>query len=202
MPTLPRIRACAASRWVITVPNLLSCLRLALAPVLVLLAWEQRPYAFLLCLCTSLASDLVDGFLARRLHQKSELGAKLDSWGDLATYGAFGVGAWWLWPARIRAEGIFAVLVVASYTLPSLVGLLKFGRLTSYHTWGAKLSAVLMGPALLLLFGWDAAWLFRVATIILAVAELEEMAITAVLREWRADVPSLRHALRLRGPSH
>ena len=167
--------------------------------MLLLLAWERRPGAFLVCLCVSLTSDLVDGFVARRLHQRSELGAKLDSWGDLATYTVFGIGAWWLWPQVIRAEAAFVAVVVASYTLPSLLALVRFGRFTSYHTWGAKLSAVLMGPGLLLLFGWQLPWVFRVATVVLLVAEIEEIAITLVLRQWRADVPSLAHALRLAG---
>ena len=176
---------------------MLSCLRLVLAPVLLLLAWQGQPRIFLVCLCVSLASDLVDGFLARRLHQKSELGAKLDSRGDLATYLVFGVGAWWLWPHVIRAEAWWVAVAVASYTLPSLLAFVKFGRLTSYHTRGAKLSAVLMGTALLLLFAWQIPWIFRLATVVLLVAEVEEIAITIVLREWHADVPSLAAALRL-----
>jgi CDP-diacylglycerol---glycerol-3-phosphate 3-phosphatidyltransferase len=170
---------------------------LALAPVLLLFAWQGRPHAFLACLCVSLASDLVDGYLARRLHQKSELGAKLDSWGDLATYTAFGVGAWWLWPDVIRSEGPFVAVVVASYALPTLLALAKFRRVTSYHTWGAKLSSVLMGAGLLLLFGFQTPWVFRVAAVVLLIAEVEEIAITMVLREWRADVPSVVHAVRL-----
>jgi phosphatidylserine synthase len=182
---------------IINLPNLFSCLRLVLAPILLLLAWQGRPTIFLLCAALSLASDLVDGFLARHLHQKSELGAKLDSWGDLATYFVFGVAAWWLWPQVIRAEAAWVAVVVASYTVPSLVGFVKFGRLTSYHTRGAKLSAVLMGPALLLLFAWQLPWLFRLATAVLLVAEVEEIAITIVLRRWQADVPSLAAAMRL-----
>jgi CDP-diacylglycerol--glycerol-3-phosphate 3-phosphatidyltransferase len=170
---------------------------LLLAPILLLLAWRRRPATFLLCAAVSLASDLVDGFLARQLHQKSELGAKLDSWGDLATYLVLGVGAWWLWPQVIRAEAGWVVVVVASYTLPSLLALAKFRRLTSYHTRGAKLSAVLMGPALLLLFAWQIPWLFHFATAVLLAAEVEEIAITIVLHEWHADVSSLAAAMRL-----
>ena len=170
--------------------------------MLLALAWTQQPRSFLVCLCVSLASDLLDGFLARRLHQRSELGAKLDSWGDLATYTVLGIGAWWLWPDVIRAEALFVGVLVASYTLPSLLALVKFRRLTSYHTWGAKLSAVLMGPAVLLLFAWQASGLFRVATVVLAIAEIEEVAITLVLREWHADVPSLFDALRLDRSHH
>jgi cardiolipin synthase len=81
-----------------------------------------------------------------------------------------------------------------------VLALAKFGRLTSYHTRGAKLSALLMGPALLLLFGWQIAWAFRVATAVLLIAEIEEIGITIVLREWHADVPSFAAALRLARP--
>ena len=39
---------------------------------------------------------------------------------------------------------------------------------------------------------------FRLATAVLVLAELEEIAITAALPEWHANVPSLVHALALR----
>ena len=65
------------------VPDLLSGLRLVLAPVLLALAWFGYPNAFLVCLVVSLFSDLADGFLARRYGQVSELGAKLDGRGNV-----------------------------------------------------------------------------------------------------------------------
>ncbi len=181
----------------LNVPNLLSALRLLAAPFLLLLAWRGLAPAFLACFAASLLSDVADGMLARGLHQRTELGAKLDSWGDLATYAVLPFAVWWLWPDLIRQEARFVTAVVVSYVVPTVVGLIKFRRLTSYHTRGAKLSALLMGPALLLLFGWGFPWVFRLAALVLALAELEEIAITVVLPEWRADVPSLRSALRI-----
>jgi len=178
-------------------PNLLSALRLLAAPFLLVLAWRGLGTAFLACFTASLLSDVLDGLLARSLQQRTEIGARLDSWGDLATYAALPFSVWWLWPELIRQEAVFVAVVVVSYVLPTVVGFFKFRRLTSYHTRGAKLSALLMGPALLLLLGWGSPWVFRLAALVLALAELEEIAITAVLPEWRADVPSLRTALRL-----
>ena len=78
------------------IPNLLSGFRLLAAPVMLYLAWIGKPNGFLVLLAISLSTDAVDGFLARRLSWQSELGARLDSWGDFATYVSVPLGAWWL----------------------------------------------------------------------------------------------------------
>jgi len=181
----------------VTVPNLLSGLRIALVPVLLYLAWTARSTAFLITLSASLLSDLFDGYLARRLGQATQLGTLLDSYGDFATYLAVPLCAWWLWPELIRREAWYAAAIVASYTFPIALGYLKFGRLTSYHTYGAKLSSVVVGSSALLLFAGGPPLPFRIATWVLVVAELEEIAITTLLPEWRSNVPSIFHARRL-----
>jgi CDP-diacylglycerol--glycerol-3-phosphate 3-phosphatidyltransferase len=183
-----------------TVPNALSALRLVLAPLMLWLAWTGRETPFLVALAASLLSDLCDGFVARRLGQETALGTLLDSYGDLATYTTVPLCAWWLWPELIREEAPYVAAVVAAYVFPILLGYLKYGRLTAYHTWGAKLSAVVLGASALLLFLGGPPLPFRVATWVLVFAELEEIAITTLLPEWRANVPSLLHARRLLKP--
>src|SRR3989442_3701081 len=79
------------------------------------------------------------------------------------------------------------------------MGFLRYGRLTSYHTRGAKLAAYLGGASALVVFGGGPALPFRLATGVLVLAELEEIAITAVLPAWHANVRSLTYALALRG---
>jgi CDP-diacylglycerol--glycerol-3-phosphate 3-phosphatidyltransferase len=180
-----------------TLPNALSSLRLVLAPVMLWLAFTGRETAFLVTLTVSLLSDLSDGWLARRFGQETALGTLLDSYGDLATYTTVPLCAWWLWPELIREEAAYAAAVVAAYVFPILLGYLKYGRLTAYHTWGAKLSAIAIGASALLLFLGGPPQPFRVAVWILVLAELEEIAITTLLPEWRANVPSLLHARRM-----
>jgi len=87
---------------------------------------------------------------------------------------------------------------VASYVAPVAIGFLRYGRLTSYHTRGARLAAYLGGASTLVVFAGGPALPFRLATAVLVLAELEEIAITAVLPTWHANVPSLAHALALR----
>jgi len=133
-------------------PNALSALRLALAPVLLALAWSGAPRAFVCCLGLSLMTDIADGRIARRTGQASERGAVLDSWADLATYASLPPAAWWLRPGFVRAEALFLLVAVASYVAPVAIGFLKYGRLTSYHTRGAKLAAYLGGASALVVF--------------------------------------------------
>jgi phosphatidylglycerophosphate synthase len=181
----------------LTIPNALSGLRLVLAPVLLWLAWSGQGTAFLVTLAVSLLSDLVDGWVARRFDQATALGTLLDSWGDLVTFLTVPICAWWLWPDLIRQEALYVAALVAAYVFPITLGYLKYGRLTSYHTYGAKLSAVVVGSSALVLFLEGPPEPFRIATVILVLAELEEIAITTILPDWHANVPSIVHARRL-----
>ncbi len=179
-----------------TLPNLLSVSRLVFVPALLLLAWAGRPFAFLALLTFSLATDLADGPIARRRGHVTELGGRLDSWGDLATYLTVPVCAWWLWPDVIRGEAVSVVVVVISYTSTTALGFLRYRRLKSFHTWGGKLSATVLGAGALLLLAGVSPWPIRLAAVITVLSDLEEIAMMAVLPHWRPDVPSLWHALR------
>ena len=73
-------------RWrdnALTIPNLISILRLAAVPVFVwLLIGENRPLAAAALLGILGATDWVDGWVARRFDQVSELGKVLDPTAD------------------------------------------------------------------------------------------------------------------------
>lgn len=178
-------------------PNRLSTLRLALVPVLLGLALAGQLGAFLAVLCTSLATDVLDGFAARRLSACSERGSRLDSRADLATWLALPVCAFLLRPAAVWGDLWWIGAGLASTLLATGAGFVRYRRLTSYHTWGAKASAVALGIAVLPLFAFGATLPLRGAVVLLVASQLEELAITLTLREWRRDVPSLRHARRL-----
>jgi len=185
------------NRHALTVPNLLSILRILIAPLLLVSAATGRAGLFVFLFILSLLSDALDGFLARRLNQVSGLGAQLDSWGDLATYLAALAGVWLLWPALIRREQTFILLGLGGFLFPILLGFCKFGRLTSYHTRAARLAAVLLGVATPLLLVGGPPYLFRLAILLFLLAELEEVAITLRLKHWRANIPSFWHCCRL-----
>lgn len=177
-------------------PNALSLFRIAMVPVLGVLAWRGQAGLFLAALGLALASDVLDGIVARSSGETSPLGARLDSAGDLATYTTLPLFAWWLWPQIVRAEALAFGIAVVAYLAPIALGWLRFRRLTSYHTWAAKLTAVWMGGALFALFWAGSTWPFYVGVGLLVIEALEEIAITCVLPSWQSDVPTLWHARR------
>ena len=178
----------------VSIPNILSCTRLLLVPVLLLLAYQQRASWFLSLLAVSLLTDAADGYLARKLNQTSELGAKLDSWGDFFTYGSMVLGLLWLWPQIFDREVWFLYTGMVCYLVPTLLGFLKFRELPSFHTWSAKASAVLMVPAYYIMVMMDESLLFRVVIIFDVWVALESVFITAILNRNRRNVPTVFHA--------
>jgi CDP-diacylglycerol--glycerol-3-phosphate 3-phosphatidyltransferase len=151
--------------------------------------------AFLSCLAIALLSDALDGWLARRLVRGSALGTRLDSWADIVLCLSVPLEVWWLWPDLVRRESEFVGVVVACYAAPTLFALLKYRRLPSYHTWMAKLAGVLMGTGGLVFLAGGPAWAFHIAAFAVLIEAIEEMAMTAILPQWRSNVPSFWHAL-------
>jgi CDP-diacylglycerol--glycerol-3-phosphate 3-phosphatidyltransferase len=78
------------------------------------------------------------------------------------------------------------------------VGLLKFGKLTGYHTWAVKLAVLVTFAGYIALYAGIASWPFVLASLLCVIAGAEEILITLVLREERTDVRSILSALELR----
>jgi cardiolipin synthase len=66
----------------LTIPNLLSMLRLALVPVFLLLLIGNQSGWALFTLVVASATDFLDGYLARKLNQQTRLGQLLDPAAD------------------------------------------------------------------------------------------------------------------------
>lgn len=184
------------NREIYNLPNLVSFIRILLAPVLFYFAFTGKPVWFLATLMFSGFTDVLDGFLARILHQITEMGSRLDSWGDFTIYTTMAICAWILWPDIVAEELIAYVVIVISITSPVIVGLLKFRTITSYHTWTVKVAVVVTFIGYILLFAGWVDWPFRVAAVFCAVAALEEIAITLLIHHEHVDVRTVWAALK------
>ncbi len=180
---------------ILTIPNLLSLFRIGSVPVLIALAVLGKPSFFLALFILALVSDALDGFFARKFGTTSALGGKLDTWGDIAVYLALPFCVWRLWPQIMARELISIIIACSSLCLPLLLGFLKFGKLTSYHTRGAKIAGLLLGISTPLLLMGGPSWPFRLAVAFFVVAEIEECLITFTLPAYETEIPSLRHLL-------
>ena len=76
------------------IPNAINGLRLAMAPVLLWLLWARHFELALGVAIAAGASDLVDGFLAKRFGWQSRLGSLLDPIADKMMLGLAMLGLW------------------------------------------------------------------------------------------------------------
>ena len=178
-----------------SVPNLLSLLRLILVPFLAIVASLGEVAVFLSMLAVSLISDMLDGYFARKLHQTTELGARLDSWADMLTYAAMILGLYLIWPQLFYDQLFYVCAAALSYVLPVLLSLYRFAVFPSYHTWGAKLAAVLIAPAYYLLVLYDYQTFFQLVILFHVLVAVEEMAITLILKRPQTNIHSILQLL-------
>jgi cardiolipin synthase (CMP-forming) len=183
---------------VVNLPNLVSMIRILMAPVLLYFAFMQQPHWYIGMLIFTVFTDLLDGFLARILQQITEVGSHLDSWGDFVIYNTMAVCAWILWPEIIEREKIYFIIIVLSFILPAIIGYIKFHRFTSYHTWAVKLAVAVTIVSYILLFTGMMDWPFRVAAAFCLYAGAEEIIITLLIRHQHIDVRSFWQALQYR----
>jgi CDP-diacylglycerol--glycerol-3-phosphate 3-phosphatidyltransferase len=168
----------------LNVPNAVAGLRLLLAPGLLVVGFQGRETGFLLLFLGLEIADFLDGFLARLLHQRTVFGARLDSAADAFMYTCLVVGLVWLEGDIFTAAWPWMATAGATWGVSAGVGLARFGRLPSYHTWAAKASSVLVVGAVALLVLGDDALLVRVTAATVTVANLESLFLT-----WRLDRP-------------
>lgn len=173
---------------IVNLPNAVSMLRILMAPAMIALAILDEPTWFLAAVLFSGFTDVLDGFLARTLNQVTEFGSHLDSWGDFTVYSCMTVGACLLWPDTVSRELPWFATIVASFTLPVIIGWMKFRTLTSYHTWSVKLAVFVTFIGYLLLFGDIDATVFHIATFICVIACIEEIIITLLMYHQHVDV--------------
>ena len=181
---------------IVKLPNLVSLLRIAIAPLLFVFAFLGLEYWFLGALLFSGFTDVADGFIARRLKLITSLGSHLDSIGDFTIYGTMAICAWILWPETTRQELPYYALILFSFLTPALVGLIKFGRFTGYHTWSVKLAVFVTFFGYVALYSGIATWPFVLASLLCLYAGIEEILITIVLPEEKTDVRSIVSAWR------
>jgi cardiolipin synthase len=181
---------------IVNLPNLVSLIRILMAPVLIVLALRQQPEWFIGVLLFAEFTDVLDGFLARTLNQITAMGSHLDSWGDFVIYSTMAISAWILWPDIIQREILYFFVIVLSFTLPPFAGLIKFHRFTSYHTWSVKLAVLVTVVGYILLFTGLLEWPFRLAALLCLYAAIEQVFITLLMKHEHVDVRTVWQVIK------
>jgi len=184
-------------------PNAISIARLCATSVLLACVLLHRVEIFKWLLLACLLSDILDGLIARTFHLTSKLGASLDSLADVVTMLIGVLGIVVFQQAFVSQHYPAVLLVVVFYVVELVASLLRYGKVSSFHTLLARVAAYMAGIFVMSLFLWGyAGWLFQMTVTVYVVSLSEEMALIYLLPEWRSDVGGILRVLAAKRKSN
>lgn len=122
--------------------NAVTLSRIALLPFLILASGDVKVFCLLYLLIG--ATDMADGWIARRTGTQSPLGARLDSISDLFMFAAVFVWCWTRMGPEIRPFLPWIILIVGVRVLNLAIAAWKYHTFAILHTWGNKLTGALL----------------------------------------------------------
>lgn len=172
--------------------------RVIAAPFLVYLIIAGKYDIFKWLLAVSFFTDLIDGYLARKFKVTSILGTKLDSIGDDLTVLAGIIGLFIINPEFILQHKYFFLIPFVLLVLQITYALIRYKKMTTFHTYLAKIAAILQGVFLILFFlmSEPILILFYAAVFITSIELIEEIILVYLLPEWETNVRGLYWKLK------
>lgn len=171
--------------------------RIGVAPFLLGLIWFDQRLIFTWLLLISYSTDAIDGFLARKLKITSPRGSQLDSFGDQVTLVIGLIGLFYFETQFIKDNLLLIVLAFMPYVIQMLLAYFKYGKATAFHTYLAKMSAIMQSVFILYaLFFSPNYWLFYSMIVIGLLETLEEIILIFMYDNWASDVKSIYWAYK------
>jgi phosphatidylglycerophosphate synthase len=163
------------------------------APLILFFIIKGEYVVFRWLLALSFFTDAIDGYLARKFKVESVAGSRLDSVADDLTILAAIIGLLIFKRDFLSSQiGVIAALLVV-FSLQTIFALIRYGKITSFHTYLAKAAAVLQGLSILQVFFFESPHLilFYTAAGITFIELIEEIILVLILPEWHANVKGL-----------
>jgi len=171
--------------------------RIAAAPFLLILLWLGERELFTWLLLISYCTDMIDGFLARKLKISSARGSQLDSLGDQLTFLMGLLGLMIFEYDFIKENYLIIIIAFIPYIMQIVIAYKKYGKATAFHTYLAKLSAFIQGIFILWsLFFSPVYWLFYLMIALGLLETLEEIILIFMHDKWVSDVKGIYWAIR------
>lgn len=171
--------------------------RIAAAPFLLILLWFGQQELFTWMLLISYSTDMIDGYLARKLQITSPRGSQLDSIGDQITFTIGLLGLFLFEFDFIKENYILILIAFVPYLFQMLIAFKKYGKATAFHTYLAKSSAVIQALFILssLFFGPNY-YLFYFMIVLGFIETIEEVILITMFDKWVSDVKGIYWALK------
>jgi CDP-diacylglycerol--glycerol-3-phosphate 3-phosphatidyltransferase len=166
--------------------------------VMIVLAITLQLQIFKWLLPISFFTDLIDGTLARKYKVETVRGAKLDSISDDLTVAAAIIGMFLFKQDFALQQFNILLIILALFLVQTIYAFLTYRRATSFHTYLAKMAAILQGCFFILLFllPEPVMFLFYATAFVTSLELIEEIIIIKFLKDWRTNVKGLYWVVR------
>lgn len=177
---------------ILNLPNALSFYRLIVFPVLLLLALAENEKWFVILLCISLITDIIDGSIARIFKLQTHFGAALDNLADIFTYAMALLGLFIFKWTAIEPHAWFLYLFLGVFILSYIVSFYRFGKIPGLHLYSAVSAGYIQGVFFFVLFVFGFyPWMFYLAIGWGIVAYIEKIIVLLRLDDIKIGVKGL-----------
>ena len=139
----------------------------------------------------------LDGYLARKLKITSPRGSQLDSFGDQITFIVGLLGLFYFETEFIKSNYILILIAFVPYIVQMVIAYSKYGKATAFHTYLAKLSAIIQSTFILVsLFFAIEYSLFYIMIAVSLLETFEEITLIFMYANWASDVKGIYWAYK------
>ncbi len=173
--------------------------RVMASPLLISLLFLEERELFSWFLLISYSTDMIDGFLARRLKITSARGSQLDSLGDQITFTIGLIGLLLFEATFIKANYVLILVAFSPYIIQMIIAYIKYHKTTAFHTYLAKISAFIQGVFILWSLFFEPEYILFYGMIIIGFLEtIEEITLIFMHDKWKSDVKGIFWVLKER----
>jgi len=176
------------------IPNLLSVIRIALALSIIIFA-NNNKFVFCIVLLCGL-TDVLDGYIARKYHFESKLGAKLDSLGDYVFFLIL-VLYFFIWHIDlIKDNSILIGIIIIVRLLSLFICWINNRKIYSLHTISNKITGLLLFIGILVEILSERKDIILFLLVIALISAFEELMIMIIEKEPDINIKSIFHRER------
>ena len=177
---------------ILNLPNAISFYRLAIFPVILILALSGNEKWFVILICISLISDILDGNIARIFKLQTRFGAGLDNLADIITYAVALLGIFCFRWTDIQPHAWLLYLFLGVFILSYVIAFYRFGKIPGLHLYASVSAGYIQGIFFFVLFirGFYA-WMFYIAAGFGTIAYIEKILVLLRLDDIKSGVKGL-----------
>lgn len=177
---------------ILNIPNIISLYRLLAFPFILYFALTSQEKLYVILLCISLVSDILDGNLARIFKLQTRFGAALDNLADICTYFVAILGIFLFKWDDVEPHAWFLYLFLAIFGISYVVSFVRFGKIPGLHLFSAVSAGYVQGVFFFVLFVFGFyPWFFYLAVGWGIIAYIEKILVLLRLDDIKIGVKGL-----------